>query len=144
MSQEKDIRFTEKKIDESWKERVVRDKGTVNTPSTVQSSGPAQQASAGTPVSSNRDKRSPETTAVKSSPHFINLISSLGYQALMNLGEVPMPDTRERILNLDAAREFIDLLSTLKVKTQGNLSTEEDEALTGLIAELQLKYSQKT
>ena len=73
----------------------------------------------------------------------MNLVSSLGIQALMHLGEVPHPETQEPMENLDAAREMIDILVALRDKTQEGQSDEEKNVFGSLIPELQMKYSQK-
>ncbi len=122
MAQEKEIRFTEKKVDESWKEQTSRDK---------EISAKSRQPETRKPV------------AAKTSKPFLNLLTSLGIQAMMHLGEIPSPDTRLKEPNLEAAREIIDLLLAIKEKTEGNLSPEEKEVLESLIPELQMKFSQK-
>lgn len=122
MVPEKDIRFTEKKVDESWKEQTTRDKDVF----------------AKTHPQETR-KPSPSKT-LKS---FLNLLTSLGIQAMMHLGEIPSPDTQLKEPNLEAAREIIELLLAIREKTEGNLSSEEKEVLESLIPELQMKFAQK-
>ena len=61
---------------------------------------------------------------------------------MMHLGEIPNPETQKREVNLEAAREIIDLLGQLKEKSQGNLSAEEMDFFNSLLPELQLKFSQ--
>ena len=124
MSENKEIKFTEKKVDESWKDQVNREKGTV---------GPSNRG--------NAPQKPPN--AAKTSKPFVNLLSSLGYQAMLHLGEIPNPETRQPEVNLEAAREIIDLLASIKEKTEGNLSPEEAEVFQGLLPELQLKFSQR-
>lgn len=114
----KDIRFSEKKVDESWKE---------------------QAESVKAKVSSSSATKAPQPTTSKS---FVNLVQSLGYQALMLLGEVPDPMTQQREMNPEAAKETIDLLVALKDKTVGNLSKEEKDMIENLVSQLQIKFSQ--
>lgn len=121
MSDDKEIRFTEKKVDESWKEQIVREKDPVNL---------AQNAAS-----------SPARPQPVTSKAFINLLTSLGYQALMHLGE--MPDANPEEISLPAAKEIIELLITVKQKTEGNRSADESKVLEQLIPELQLKFAQK-
>ena len=73
----------------------------------------------------------------------MELVSSLGYQTLMHLGEIPNPATRQQETNLEAAQEIINLLQALKEKTEGNTSPEEKELLVSLVAELQMKFSER-
>jgi len=119
MEPDKDIRFTEKKVDESWKEQTESVK--------------AKAAAVPPPAKSK---------PVETSKAFLSLVQSLGYQALMNLGDIPNPMTQQTELNPDGAKEAIDLLISLRDKTQGNLSDEEKKMLETLITQLQIKYSQ--
>lgn len=120
---DKEIKFTEKKVDESWKDQVNREKGATSRPS----EGAPQKSPA----------------AAKTSKPFSNLLSSLSYQAMFHLGEIPNPETQQPELNLEAAREIIDLLTALKEKTAGHLSPEEADVFQTLLPELQMKFSQK-
>lgn len=122
---EKEIKFTEKKVDDSWKDQVNKEKGVAPQSRSADS---AVQKPAGD---------------VKTSKPFVSLLSSLGYQAMFHLGEIPNPETQQPEVNLEAAKEIIDLLGSLQTKTQGNLSPEETEAFRTLLPELQLKFSQR-
>ena len=122
MEPDKDIRFTEKKVDESWKEQAESVKA----------------KAAAVPPASTAAKSKPAET----SKTFLSLVQSLGYQALMNLGDIPNPMTQETSLNPEGAKEAIDLLIALRDKTQGNLSEEEKKMLETLITQLQIKFSQ--
>ncbi len=59
---------------------------------------------------------------------FANMIFQNTNMTLMMLGKVPHPETGEKVIDIDAARMFIDQLEMLAVKTKGNLSKEEDGA----------------
>ena len=119
MEPAKDIRFAEKKVDESWKEQAE----------SVKAKAAASQAL-------------PKSKPVETSKTFLSLVQSLGYQALMNLGDIPNPMTQQTELNPEGAKEAIDLLIALRDKTQGNLSDEEKKMLETLITQLQIKFSQ--
>ncbi len=123
MTDDKDIRFTDKKVDSGWKESVLKDKS-VSSKETV-----SPEASRKTETKTNRA--------------FVNLLSSLGYQALMHLGDLPHPETNVVCVNLEAAREMIELLAAIREKTADRLSQEEARLLDQLIPELQMKFSQK-
>ncbi len=71
---------------------------------------------------------------------FFNYIASLGFQAMIFLGEMPNPITNQVDKNLKQAKFLIDTLGLLRDKTTGNLSKEEAELLNGSIYELQLRY----
>ena len=128
MSTEKDIRFTEKKVDEGWKDSASREKTNVSG------------ASAAAPKS---DSGQSSSKTAKTSKGFVNLVTSLGLQAMIHLGEVPNPETQIQEVNTQAAREVIDLLVMIQEKTQGNLSSEENQLIQSLVPELQMKFAQK-
>lgn len=114
---DKEVRFTEKKVDASWKEEVSREKG--------------------------KSAPEPEKQEAGGSLSFSAFLSSLGFQVLMHLGEVPHPETRQQHLDLEAAKETIDLLILLESKTKGNRTPEEDQLLKRLLTELQMKFVEK-
>lgn len=136
MSEEKDIHFTQKKIDESWKQKVDGEKGVEDA---VSKEKEKQQK--------ETEKKAPGATgkakSAKRQPPKMNFgifLSSLGLQALIHLGEIEHPETKRKEKNLDAVRETIDLLQILKDKTEGNRTPDEDKLLQVLIADLQMKY----
>ena len=71
---------------------------------------------------------------------FFNYIASLGFQAMIFLGEIPNPLTNQIDKNLKQAKFLIDTMVIIKEKTMGNLTKEEAELLNGSIYELQLHY----
>ena len=73
---------------------------------------------------------------------FMNFVSSLAMQVMMFLGQVENPMVGKRILDLGAAKYNIDILGILAEKTKGNLSKEEEQAMTGLLSELRMRYVQ--
>ena len=64
----------------------------------------------------------------------------LASSALVNLGEAADPETGERILDLDQAKEAIDLLSLLRAKTEGNRTEQEGHLLEEMLYDLQLRF----
>lgn len=130
MEPSKDIRITEKKVDESWKEQIERDRSRLS-PEPVSS----QSANSPKTPAPRPNQESPVTSA-----ELLNLINTLAYQALLHLGEIPEAQSVE--VNLEAAREAIELLRALQLKTQGNLSQQESTILNALLPELQMKFTQ--
>lgn len=114
----------------------MRDKD-VNAPA-----GSTKQAG---PANSREDSSAPkpQQKANVTSKNFLNFVTSLGLQAMMLLGEIPNPETNVREINLEGAKEVVDLLIELKGKTQGNLSEDEKQFFDRFLPELQLKYAQK-
>lgn len=71
---------------------------------------------------------------------FSNFILSLNTSALIHLGDLPDPQTRERIYDIQSAKQTIDILELLKTKTEGNLDSEEFKLLDDVIYDLRMKY----
>ena len=82
----------------------------------------------------------PPADAPKRSPVFENLIRSLGQNAAMLLGGYADPQTGRPVLDLEGAREMIDMLDVLREKTQGNLAPEEDTLLLDVLGNLKLAF----
>ncbi|MCC6932114.1 MAG: DUF1844 domain-containing protein [Deltaproteobacteria bacterium] len=70
-------------------------------------------------------------------------VMGIATQALSLLGEIPNPETNIASVNLDAARQIIDVIAMLVDKTKGNLSAEEDQLTTEVLASLRLAYVRK-
>jgi len=82
----------------------------------------------------------PPADAPRRSPVFENLIRSLGQNAAMLLGGYADPRTGQPVLDLEGAREMIDMLDILREKTQGNLALEEDTLLLDVLGNLKLAF----
>jgi len=74
-------------------------------------------------------------------PTFSTFILSLASSALVQLGEVPNPETGETAENLVLAKHTIDMLSMLHGKIdQQKLDEGEKRLMDGLLYELRMKY----
>jgi hypothetical protein len=82
----------------------------------------------------------PNADAPARSPAFENLIRSLGQNAAMLLGGYADPRTGQPVLDLEGAREMIDMLDVLREKTRGNLAPEEDTLLLDVLGNLKLAF----
>ena len=71
---------------------------------------------------------------------FLGLLISLGAQASMLLMGGPEGEPPD----LESAKALIDLLSSLKDKTEGRRTPQEDQLLDGLLYELRMGYVQAT
>lgn len=154
------FRITEKKVDDSWKEEMRREK--LAAAAKAQPPQPAREASRPA-TESPADEAAPdsekEPASGEASPPakpaakptgtpqeqaqqkiFMSFISGLAQQALMQLGEMENPYTGQAELDLQGARYTVELLNTVLVKTKGNLTPEEEETLSGIIHDLKLRY----
>jgi hypothetical protein len=86
------------------------------------------------------EKAAPPAETPKKSPAFENLIRMIGSNAAMVLGAYADPRTGQPVIDLDAARELIDMLDALQQKTKGNLAPEEDSLLLDLLGKLKMTY----
>lgn len=78
--------------------------------------------------------------APQGGPDLQGLFIMLASSALVNLGEAADPETDERVLDLEQAKEAIDLLSLLRVKTEGNRTDQESHLLEEMLYDLQLRF----
>lgn len=97
----------------------------------------------------NRQHEGPESQedTRKSASHeqlpkvdFSTLIMSLASAAMISIGRIPDPITGEINKNLALAQQNIDIISMLKEKTKGNLTTEEENLVENILFELRMHY----
>ena len=76
---------------------------------------------------------------------FYTFVLSLGSSAFVHLGDAPHPETGQPVEpDLLVAKQTIDILAMLRDKTKGNLTSEEERFLETLLADLQLRFVQKS
>lgn len=73
------------------------------------------------------------------SAKFFQLVEMLHRTGLINLGMIPVDESRV-MWNFPEAKTSIDILLMLREKTKGNLSENETKLLNGIIAQLQLEF----
>ncbi len=77
-------------------------------------------------------------------PDFSSFIFSISTTVLMDLGEIEHPIDKEKKVNLTMAKHSIDVLDMLKEKTKGNLTEQEGALIDNIVADLKLRYCNKT
>lgn len=75
-------------------------------------------------------------------PSFSMLVMSLASSALVALGLAEDPATGKKNKDLQMARFNVDLLVMLEEKTKNNLLKDEQNFLTQIIQDLQMKFIQ--
>jgi hypothetical protein len=70
------------------------------------------------------------------------LITTLGMQAMLSLGQMPNPATGKTEVHLEQARHFIDTLQVLESKTAGNTTPEEAKLMESLLSDLRMAFVQ--
>ncbi len=76
--------------------------------------------------------------------NFASFLLSLATTGMVHLGEIPEPSSGQKMEDLEAARQMIDILGILKEKTEGNLSAEESQLLENVLYELRMKFMGKS
>ena len=122
--------------DEAFKvtDRRRRDEAD-ETPPAQPAPGPPAPSAAPEPAT----PRAPDVPP-QGGPDLQGLFIMLASSALVNLGEAADPESGERILDLDQAKEAIDLLSLLRAKTEGNRTEQESHLLEEMLYDLQLRF----
>jgi hypothetical protein len=97
-------------------------------------SAPAEEPAEGTRT--DADDAIPEI-------NFSTFIIGLSAQALAHLGEIPDPMHQAVRVDLEAARQVIDILGLLRDKTKGNLDSVEAPLLESVLYDLRMKYVER-
>jgi len=74
---------------------------------------------------------------------FNSFIMSLATQALIQMGEMPAPNGMEIPLDVESARQTIDILAMLQKRTRGNLAPEENRFLEEVLHSLRVSFINK-
>ena len=162
------FRFSEKRVDDSWKEEVRRERELAAKAAAGPAAGgkapaapksPASQQQSQAPGASPEDEELEDDTLAPAAPAaksnlsaaeqqqskiFMNFLAGLAQQTLMQMGEIESPFTGQREVDLQGARYTIELLSTIQHKTRTNLLPEEESALKDAIHDLKMRYVEVT
>jgi hypothetical protein len=80
----------------------------------------------------------------KASRGFEMLVNFVAQNAAMLLGAYPDPRTGQPLLDLEGAREMIDMLDSLREATRNNLAAEDERLMLDVIGSLKLSYLEMT
>ncbi len=73
---------------------------------------------------------------------FPSLVLSFNTTALFHMGELAHPESGQKVVDLELAKNAIDTLTILQEKTKGNLENDENELLTRVLYELKMRFVQ--
>jgi len=118
----------DKKVDESWKDQVSKEKDESLHEEEEDSSKKTDAEPAGFPPMQ---------------ASFGMLITELAMQASFFMGEIPDPESEQPVEDLNRAKYLIDELGVIEEKTKGNLTPDEEKALKNVLFELRMKYVEK-
>ncbi|HOC68184.1 MAG: hypothetical protein BWX80_00158 [Candidatus Hydrogenedentes bacterium ADurb.Bin101] len=122
-------------VDEDWKARVQREKEEAR----LKAQG--KQPPAPDTVSPGTQDVPEESPGGEANPLFEALLNILATQAMFSLGFIGAPGQGQAVVNLEQAREFIEMLGLIREKTQGNLNAQENALLAETLAELQRLFT---
>ena len=103
-----------KKTDESWKEKARQEKEQL----------------------SDVPEEAPELPPAS----FLGLIDELSLRVMLALGQIRNPKSPEVYVDLDGGKYTIDTIEMLLEKTKGNLTPEEEAAVSDVLHNLRLLY----
>ncbi len=95
---------------------------------------PAPEPAAPRIPNENQESGLPEQTM------FTEFLMSVASSAFIYLGMMEHPATGRRHIDLNAARDSIDMLSMLRDKTQGNLTPGEERFFDELLSDLRMQF----
>jgi hypothetical protein len=75
---------------------------------------------------------------------FVTFALSLASSAFVHMGDAPHPETGAPAENLALAKQTIDILGMLEQKTRGNLTDDEAKFLENLLADLRIRFVERS
>lgn len=102
-----------------------------------------RQEDSGPPPGGDRRRTMAERAENPGTP-FADFVQQLIAQAYMFLGMLRSPHSAKPVVDVEAARDMIEILTMLKEKTAGNLTPDEDDFLNTHLGELKLAFVQRT
>jgi hypothetical protein len=88
--------------------------------------------------------QAPQPEQPKPSRGFEMLVNFVAQNAAMLLGAYPDPRTGQAMLDLEGARELIDMLDALREASRGNLASDDERLLLDVLGSLKLSYMEMT
>jgi Domain of unknown function (DUF1844) len=135
--------------DEAIREERRKQETEPSPASSLNSTGGTQKRETGTPKGSQKTEppqpaAAPEAEGPKPSRGIQMLINFVAQNAAMLLGAYPDPRSGQPIVDLEGARELIDMLDGLREATRGNLATDDERLLLDVLGSLKLSYMEMT
>jgi hypothetical protein len=127
---------SEKKEEE--KSFVVRDRRFTAQKETAEESKPKREEEKIEESPAKEDAPRQETPLPEI--NFTNFLLSLSTSALIQLGEIPDPLSKQSVKQLPLAKQTIDLIGMLQGKTKGNLTPDEEKLIDYILYDLRIRY----
>ena len=122
-------------IDEDWKAKAQAEKEELARKQKEKERQAQGETANETPRDEGAQRRGPLPP-----PSLVFLATSLAMQATVSLGLVSDPSADKTVVDLEQAKHFIDTISLLYEKTEGNRTADETEAFDNLLHQLRLSY----
>lgn len=108
----------------------------------TEEAGEVRDPTAAGEVDEKEDESSGKTPSDSGIPpvDFSTFVFSLFHSVLIQLGDIADPVNGSEAVDLDAAKQTIDILNIIQEKTKGNLTDEEKKFLENATAELKWKF----
>src|SRR5688572_25394757 len=128
-------------VDSDWKKQAQEEKRRLTEEAERKKSAPAPAEAAAVPSTAAAAGGRRRRAAREEMPeaNFVTLVQTLASQALVYLGGMAVAGG-EPMIDLDTAKQQIDLMAVLEDKTAGNLSDEERAALDVALYETRMRY----
>lgn len=124
--------MAEIQIDDDWKKQAQEEKRRLAEQAKAAGGASATAAPSSASTESHSRGQLPQA-GIES------IVSLLSTQALYYLGEM-VSRSGEPVVDLDAARHYIDSLGILAEKTEGRLTSDEQKLLDATLYELRMRY----
>ncbi|MGO9642342.1 MAG: DUF1844 domain-containing protein [Candidatus Acidiferrales bacterium] len=125
-------------------EEKIRREEPPAAPKVVTSAAPAAGPVAVPSPQKEQTAPEPPADATEGMHGFESLVNFVAQNAAMLLGAYPDPRSGQPMLDLEGARELIDMLDALREKTRGHLTPEEDRLLLDVLGSLKLTFMEMT
>jgi hypothetical protein len=122
----KDAADQDRRWEEEAKKSAAPPANTQGKPTATAPQAPAEEAA--------------DEPAIESSRSFQMLVDFLTRNAAAMLGGMADPRTGQAFLDLEGAREIIDMIDVLREKTKGNLAKADEDLLIEVLGSLKLTF----
>ena len=126
--------------DGELRKEVVEEKEREQTPRVEKPSPGKKQASAPATLAPGVPTKTSEGPQPARNRNFELLVDLIARNAVAYMGGVTDPRTGQPMLDIEGAREVIDMLDALLEKTRGNLAPEEEQLLLDVLGSLKMSY----
>lgn len=130
----KDVAEQQEREQEAAKKAAPPANATQRKPANSQSQPAAAQSDAPSPADQT------EADAIQPSRNFQMLVDFLTRNAAATLGGMADPRTGQAYVDLEGAREIIDMLDAVREKTRGNLAQADEDLLMEVIGSLKMTF----